>query len=383
VIERYLLLGLRLGKHVDGFVDAYFGPRELAEQVEPEQPADPPELAEEASALLGLVDEGRLGEQRASWLRAQLVGLETVARRLAGERISWLEEVERCHGVRPHLTSEEQFEEGHRLLDETFGDTAGYQRWLDSQVVPVEKLLPAAELLCAESRRRTLALFGLPDGEEATLEVVANEPWSAFNYYDGSLRSRVVINTDLPIWSYVLPTLVAHELYPGHHTEHAWKEQGLVRERGVLEESILLTGTPQSLVSEGIAENAAETVFGTDLHREAAELLRPLDLAYDADGAEALRQAADLLDPVRDNMAYQLNEEGRPREEVVEYGMRWRRLPRERIEKMLDFVTDPTWRAYSACYTHGEKLVRAHVGGDGERYRRLLTEQVTTADLIS
>ena len=33
------------------------------------------------------------------WLRAQLVGLETVSRRLAGDEVSWVEEVQLCHGV--------------------------------------------------------------------------------------------------------------------------------------------------------------------------------------------------------------------------------------------------------------------------------------------
>ena len=46
--------------------------------------------------------------------------------------------------------------------------------------------------------------------------------------------------------------LVTHEAYPGHHTEHAWKEQLLTR-AGRLEESIVLIPTPQSVVSEGIA----------------------------------------------------------------------------------------------------------------------------------
>ena len=36
--ERYLVLGLRLGKHVDGLVDAYYGPPELQAQVDAEEP---------------------------------------------------------------------------------------------------------------------------------------------------------------------------------------------------------------------------------------------------------------------------------------------------------------------------------------------------------
>ena len=45
--EDYILLGLRLGRHVDGLVDAYYGPPELKEQADAEQPADPAELVAE------------------------------------------------------------------------------------------------------------------------------------------------------------------------------------------------------------------------------------------------------------------------------------------------------------------------------------------------
>ena len=39
--EDYILLGLRLGRHVDGLVDAYYGPPELKEQADAEEPVDP------------------------------------------------------------------------------------------------------------------------------------------------------------------------------------------------------------------------------------------------------------------------------------------------------------------------------------------------------
>ena len=38
--ERYLRLGLQLGRHVDGLVDAYFGPPELAAAVDAGPPVD-------------------------------------------------------------------------------------------------------------------------------------------------------------------------------------------------------------------------------------------------------------------------------------------------------------------------------------------------------
>lgn len=381
MIDRYLRLGLRLGKHVDGFVDAYYGPPEHREAVDPEEPTPAAALAEEAASLLELVRE--VEGSRGAWLRAQLVGIETVARRLAGEEISWIDEVQRCHGVTPKLTPEAELEKAHALLDEAFGDAEGQARWRESQAVPPERLVEAAAALNADARERTRELFGLPDGEDTSIEIETGVPWAAFNYYQGGLRSRVAISGDLPTYSYFLATLTPHELYAGHHTEHAWKEQLLVREQGILEETAMLTGTPQSTISEGIAMVAADVLYGDELHDRAAELLRPLGVPYDPDRARVMDEVEPALRKASDNMAWLLNVEKRPHEEVVDYGMRWRRLPREHVEKTIEFVTDPTWRAYSACYTNGRELVERFVVGDPARFRRLLTEQLTPADLAT
>ena len=59
-----------------------------------------------------------------------------------------------------------------------------------------------------------------------------------------------------------LAHLVAHEAYPGHHTEHTRKEVGLVRRRHFYEETIFLVGTPQCLLAEGLADLGLEVVMG-------------------------------------------------------------------------------------------------------------------------
>ncbi len=110
VAAAYIELGLRLGRHIDGLVDAYYGPPELAQQVEAEELQAPAKLATNAAKLRESSDDG--------WLHAQLVGLETVARSLAGEEIAFEDEVERCYGVRPQRTPEDVFEAAHRELDE-------------------------------------------------------------------------------------------------------------------------------------------------------------------------------------------------------------------------------------------------------------------------
>ena len=52
-------------------------------------------------------------------------------------------------------------------------------------------------------------------------------------------------------------------------------------------------------------------------------------------------------------------------------------------EKSIEFLTHPTWRAYVSCYTAGYELCRRFVDGDPARFRTLLTEQLTTADLAA
>ena len=257
-----------------------------------------------------------------------------------------------------------------------------YQAWQASQVVGPDVLLPAFERLTGELRSRTLELFGLPDGESVELELVRDEPWLAFNYYLGGLRSRVVFNTDLPWQSTDLLMVVAHELYPGHHAEHAWKEALLVRGRGRLEETALLVGTPQSLLSEGLASVAPELVTGDELDSLAAEILRPLGVPYEPEIAAVVRREAEALAHVAPNAALLLHEQGRPFDEVRQYSRRWSLESDDRIEKGLQFVTDETWRAYVFCYTDGLRLARAFVGGDRDRFRRLLTEQLVPGDLV-
>ena len=99
IVEQYLLLGLRLGRHVDGFVDAYFGPESLAARVAAEPPMAPGALVAAADGLLRDLDDGvdadRVEAGRRRWLRAQTAGLRTSASILAGEPIAYADEVER------------------------------------------------------------------------------------------------------------------------------------------------------------------------------------------------------------------------------------------------------------------------------------------------
>ena len=233
----------------------------------------------------------------------------------------------------------------------------------------------------AELERRTRELFGLPDGQSAEIELTANQPWLGFNYYLGGLKSRIAINTDIAMQAEFLVILLSHEIYPGHHTEHTWKEHLLVP-RGRLDESIFLIGTPQCLVSEGIASYALEALGG-EAEDACAEILASAGHGYDVELSRAVRDVERRLAPMEDNAAIMLHEEHADRETVRQYMRRWSVETDERVEKKLDFILHPVWRAYNAVYEAGHRAVAAWTGGEAARFRRLLTEQLTPADLLS
>jgi hypothetical protein len=384
VVGGYVELGLRLGRHVDGLVDAYYGPPEIKRRVEDEPLRRPAELAADAGALQEALD-GELDPPRARWLRGQLVGLETVARRLAGEEIPFADEVERCYGIRPTRTPEEEFERAHRELDAALPRgpslTERYQTWREGNTVQDDALRTVVASLSQEFRTRTEELFGLPGGESVTWEFVSDEPWSAFNYYQGGLHSRVAVNVDVALSPNVVSELVAHETYPGHHTEHAWKEHLLVRERGQTEESILMIGTPQSTIAEGIAGLAPDIVFGDELPEVTARHVGAVGVEYDVEVAKAVKHAAEPLERVVSNAALMLHEDGVSTRDARDYLMRWGLRSESRAEHNVRFMTDPVWRSYVTTYTDGLQLCSRWVAGDPARFRRLLTEQLSPADL--
>jgi hypothetical protein len=269
----------------------------------------------------------------------------------------------------------------HRQLDEVLPGSGPLAErlvaWRESHAVPTDLLGRAIDSLAEDLRDRTRTLFGLPEGEQVEFVLVTDEPWSGFNYYLGGLRSRVAVNTDLPVLSTGLAHLVAHESYPGHHTEHTRKEVGLVRRRQWWEESIFLVGTPQCLLAEGLADLGLEVVMGRRPEATVADHLVPLGIRYDAEVVAAVAEAGEALGAVRQNAAFRLHEDGADPDTVADEVARWGLLSPDRAAKAVEFLVHPTWRAYLTCYVEGLPLCRNFVDGDPARFDRLLSEQLT------
>jgi hypothetical protein len=231
------------------------------------------------------------------------------------------------------------------------------------------------------------ARFPLPDSETVVYEIVTDKPWSGFNYYEGDYRSRVAVNIDLKQQMSHLPSLIAHESYPGHHTEHCRKEAGLVAGLGQGEQTIFLVNTPQCLMAEGLADLALYAAVGPGWGRWASEIYADLGLRFDADRAEALHSARADLAGVRQDAALMLHDEGRDVDDVVAFLRRWLLVDDRRARQMLRFLSSPLWRAYTSTYVEGYRLLRtwldARPEGVGltERFGRLLDEPLIPSSL--
>ena len=379
MVERYLRLGLQVGRHVDGIVDAYYGPPELAAAVDADPPVDARELVSAAETLL---DE--LGD---SWLHDQVLGLRTYAGVLAGESHTYADEVEGCYGVRPTYTDEAAFTAAHERLEELLpGDGSlgeRYRRWEESTRVPAEQIERVLAAVIEVARAHTRALAALPDGEGIDLEIVRDKPWMAFCGYLGGLRSRIAVNVDLPQSAIGLLRLAIHETYAGHHAERCLKEHVLVRDRGLLEETIVLVPTPQSLVSEGIAEVAPEVLLDADGGSALADVVRAAGTDFDLAHSRAVERALEPCAWAEVNAALMLHDDGASEAEAQAYLERWGLLSPQLAAHVVRFLQEPTSRTYVMNYPAGRKLCRAYVAGEAERFRTLLTEQVRVRDLLA
>ena len=292
--REYVLLGLRFDRLSTGFVDAYTGEPALRRQVEDEPRPLPVALAAQARALLAELPSSGLAEDRVALLQSQLTALECNAGRLAGEPVGFVDEVKAYFGVDIALGDESDYAAAHEELAEllpgpgSLADRYAAYRTVDE--CPPDRLDGLVRDLSSALRDVVRAGYGLPDGETVEYQIVTDEPWSGFNYYLGRFRSRVAINGDLPHRLSQLPQLVAHEAYPGHHTEHCRKERGLVGAGGRLEHTVFLVNTPECLVAEGLADLGIPASIGAGWGPWAEEIYTDLKLGFD--GALAERVAA-------------------------------------------------------------------------------------------
>lgn len=395
LIRDYLMLGLRFDRIEDGYVDSFTGDPLLRRAVADEPAPEPAELARQADRLLAELPQvprtDGFTDQRADFIGAHLTALACSARKFAGEPVGFVDEVQAYFDVRISRGDEDRYRAAHARIDEVLGGSGPLVERMaahrSAEEIPPHRLEECIHAFSSALRDTVRATYPLPDAETIVYEVVTDKPWSGFNYYEGNYRSTVAVNADVKQQMANLPRLVAHESYPGHHTEHCRKEAGLVAGQNQQEQTIFLVNTPQCLMAEGLADLALYAAVGPGWGSWAADIYADLGLRFDGERAEALAEASAALAEVRQDAALMLHDEHRDADDVAAFLQRWMLIDDVRARQSLRFLSDPLWRAYTSTYVEGYRLLRSWLDdrpaelGLTQRFGRLLDEPLIPSSL--
>jgi hypothetical protein len=394
--REYARLSFAIERHVPGFIDAYLGPDHLRAELDPNDPLGAPPapagLVMAARDLLEKIPALDATEGRKGYLAKQVEAMLAIARGVAREELPYREEVRLLFDIEPKATPEGVYDAAISDLNSLLpGDGPIVERmvaWRQSYVIPPEIARRLVDIILPELRARTQEFVDLPEDESIEIRMVQDQPWSGYNWYLGNGRSRVDLNTDLPIYAYRLTDLLAHEGYPGHHTEHALKER-LYTEQGLGEHALQLINTPECVISEGIATLAEKMLFDPhELVRFRRERVYPAaGITGDPEREVAIGAATRILRSVPGNAALLLHEEGRDQDDVVAYLQHYGLSTEAEARQRLRFIVDPLWRAYIFTYHVGYELIsdwleQAPSERRG-RFRTLLREQVYPSQIAA
>lgn len=373
--ETYVRLVLALGRHDAAFVDAYYGPPSLRDDVARDAWAladidkRAAVLEVDLRRLPALPDDApdaELHALRRAYLARQLNALRARIGMLQGRRYPFDEESRELYDAVAPRNDEAAFQGTLDALAARLGGTgdlpARYAAFRQAFVIPPDRLDAVFTAAIGECRRRTAAHVALPPGETFTVAYVTGKPWSGYNWYKGRFTSLIEVNTDLPVYIDRAIDLACHEGYPGHHVYNSLLEQHLVQERGWIEFSVYPLFSPQSLIAEGTANYGIQVAF-TDAERRAfeRETLFPLagldprrvDEYYDVQAlARQLSYAGN--EAARGYLDGRMDA-ARAADWLVRFAMNTPAQAAQRV-KFFD-----AYRSYVINYNLGEDLVKAYV----------------------
>lgn len=389
----YIQLAFMIERHFPGYVDSYFGPPELkAQSLDGDEPSF--SALEDLAAFIGhsLSADPNLPPDRRTFLEAELRAMRTTIQILAGNVPNIVDEVRQLYGVTPEWVDESTFKAAHTALSGVLPGagplSVRVQAFRERSQVSGEVAVPIIRQVLEDFRGRAQRLFDLPSDESCEIALVKDQPWRAYNWFLGNRKSRIEFNLDHRLEVRDIPNTVAHEAYPGHHTELVIKEDRLYHGGGRLEHAIHLNNTPSSLISEGIAKNALGIIAS---QAEIASLLIDIYARVslpksDAERAPDFSEAYRRLERVTDNQVLMLYRDHAPEDEVIDYGMRYSLTTKDDEVRFLRFLKDPLSRSYTYNYTLGSDLIARFLGRAPDRlqaYRRLLSEPITPAQIRS
>jgi hypothetical protein len=403
IAREYVKLGLSIGQYDGDFVDAYYGPDSLR-PAKTDTSQFPKDLflqraAALKTALATLATDAQPDTltRRAAWLTAQITAFERRIHLFSGASAPFDTESKELFDAVAPVYDEKHFQDLIAKLDRLLPGEGPiperYQKLANHFLIPQAKIDTVFRTAIAEARKRTLAHYALPPGEDFKLEYVRDKPWSGYNWYQGQYKSLIQINVSQPIYIERAIDLACHEGYPGHHVYNALLEKNLYRDKGWTEISFYPLFSPQSLIAEGSANYGISLAFPGNEQREFCKnVLIPL-AGLDTTLANAYFEALTIrsaLNYARNEVARGLLDRGMSEQE----GKRWLTdyclLPEKGASDYLRFIRK--YRSYVINYNYGQDIIRKYIEAQGgtaaapgkrwKLFEALLSNENKAGDLI-
>ena len=395
--EDFLLLALRIGKHIKGYVDFYFGPEKLRQIVDHEFLTAPNTLLNDSINLIKLLGAQGFDKERERYIEKFLVAMKTSIEILKGSDISIKDQFIKLYDVDLQPAKEAELDNLKEELEDAYRGSGSLEERMNrlriTRKVPELKVYNFFKKAIEITEKRTKELFVdlLPNNERLIIDVVKNDgssekiKWSCYNWYLGKYTSRIEVNPNYQMyWTAFLPSS-SHETYPGHHTEFVVKEKRLYRNLNQFEHSILILHSPKLVISEGIANKAISILFS---NHEVAEI--GLNEFCSDPSKEVSLEELELQNMVKAkiplfwyNFAYHALVDSYDKKELMRYGKNFESFSDEDLIVGIERISNPAYSNNSFIYYIGNNILQKY--GDVpslKEFQNLLVNPILPSDLI-
>lgn len=386
IAKGYVRLVLNIGQYDPDFVDAYYGPSDW----KPNgtnlslDSATFESLSANTDSLLDNLEDlssfqaTELETLRYKYLYKQLLAVKAKLFILNGGQLSFDQESKALYDAMAPIKNEEFFQQTIDKLNQILPGKGNVEKRLNEfkrrYEIPKDKIEEVFKAAIKECKERTAKYINLPAGESFELELVNNQPWGAYNWYKGNLRSIIQVNTDLPKHINDAVGIAAHEGYPGHHLYNVLLEQAYVKKRRWMEFTIYPLFSPQSLIAEGTAVYGEEILFPPEERiKFETEVLFPI-AGIDPKDVELYYQVEEL----QKNLAYTGTYAAKnyldgnwTREQTVKWLQKFELRTKQSADKFTSFIEK--YRSYVINYSLGKDIVKEFIekrGGSSENLAR-------------